>query len=169
MLKTLERDRWFALLLLAGLAVLCYQVIRSFGVDLPEFPRMASRAGGGAMTLPPGRLDRLMAPGEVPQLGTVTNLPDPFFTAHFRPVTPPAPTTRRVELTYLGHYQGSSGPGRAFIQVDDKLFVGPVGSNVVSDLTLAEIRLKSVVLRNKAGQTNQVEFNVKKGLDVPTP
>ncbi len=51
--------------------------------------------------------------------------------------------------------------------MDDKLVVGPAGSKVVADLVVMNIALRSVTLTNSTAQTNVLEFNARKEVEVP--
>jgi hypothetical protein len=169
MLKALQRDRWLAWMLLAATGILLVLVVRDFGVGLPEFPRSPRRAPSSALTVPVSEFDGLFSAVRVPRLLTPTNAFGPFYTAYFQPPPPKPPTTRKVDLTYLGYIETDAGPRRAFVQVGETLFVGPAGSNVVADLAVAAIDLRTLVLTNRAAQTNQLEFNVRKPVEVPLP
>jgi hypothetical protein len=168
MLKSVERDRWIAALLLIGLVVLLGFVVRHFGVDIPEFPASHRRPPAPTAVVPIGRLDALDSLFKVPQLWRPTNPVTPFYTTHFQPPPPKPPTTRKVDLTYVGHFRASGGERRAYVRVGDNLFVGPTGSNVVADLTVTDIALRTLTLKSPT-QTNVLEFKVLKQVEVPLP
>jgi hypothetical protein len=168
MLNSVERDRWIAALLLVGLVVLLGFVVRQFGVDIPDFPVSSRHPPPSMPAVTLGRLDSLDTLFKVPQLGAVTNPVTPFYTTHFQPSPPKPPTTRRVDVTYLGHFQTAAGQRRAYVRAGETLFVGPVGSNVVADLTVTDIALRTLTLKS-ATQTNVLEFQVLKQLEVPVP
>jgi hypothetical protein len=168
MLKSVERDRWIAGALLIGLVVLLGFVVRHFGVDIPDFPVSTRPPPAAAASVPVRRLDALDALFKVPQLWVPTNPVTPFFTTHFQPPAPKPPTTRKVDLTYVGNLRTSRGDLRAYVRVGDTLFFGPVGSNVVGDLVVADIALRNLTVRSGT-QTNVLEFQVLKQLEVPVP
>jgi hypothetical protein len=166
MLKSVERDRWIAALLLVGLVVLLGFVVRHLGVDIPDFPASNRRPPPATTGVTVGRLDALDTLFKVPRLLVPTNTVMPFYTTHFQPPPPKPPTTRRVDLTYLGYFQTAGGEKRAYVRVGENLFVGPAGSNVVADLTVTDIALRTLTLRSPA-QTNVLDFQVQKPVEVP--
>jgi hypothetical protein len=96
--------------------------------------------------------------------------PSGFHTTHFAPPPKPPrqkPTTRKVELTYLGFLQGGDGPRTAVVQTDSEQWIGGVGSNLIANLFVSTIDQRALVVTNSDGQTNQLEFRTKTALDVP--
>jgi hypothetical protein len=169
MLRSVERDRWIALLLLIGLAVLLVSAVRQLGVSIPEFPTSPARPPAAQAPMPVNRIKDLFSVARVPRIGAETNLASPFYTTYFQPPPPKPPTTRKVDLTYLGHVKTAAGEKRAYVRVGETLFIGPVTSNVVADLAVAEISLRTLVLTNRAAQTNVLEFKTLKQVEVPAP
>jgi hypothetical protein len=167
MLRSVERDRWIALLLLIGLAALLVSAARHLGVGIPEFPASPARRATAALPLPVARVKDLFSVARVPRFDAETNLVTPFYTLHFQPPPSKPPTTRKVDLTYLGHIKTAAGEKRAYVRVGETLFIGPVTSNVVADLAVAEISLRTLVLTNRAAQTNVLEFKTLKQVEVP--
>ncbi len=167
-LRSVERDRWIAFLLMIGLVVLVVLAVRQWGVGLPEFPASTPQPPAGIASVPVKPIANLFAADRVPRLGADTNL-SPFHTTYFVPPPPRPPTTRKVDLTYLGFVQTAAGEKRAYVQVGTNLFIGPATSNVVADLGIAEIGLRSLVLTNRASETNVLEFKTSKQVEVPVP
>lgn len=93
----------------------------------------------------------------------------PFATLHFIPPVVPVvpPTTRKVEVTYQGYYQTTSGPKQTILRVGDAIERVPVGGVVVTNLWVAEAVFKTLTLTNSAGQTNVLIVNVKQVVEVP--
>jgi len=162
MLKSVQRDRWIAGLLLIGLVTLFVWVVRDLGVEIPAFPARENHQG--AATVAVARLDALEALFRVPQLGVGTTTP--FATTYFQP--PPAKplTTRKVDLTYLGYIESAAGEKRAYVRVGDQVFIGPVGSNVVANLAVVEIARNQLTLVSPT-QTNTLAFQAQKQVEVP--
>ncbi|MEW6161455.1 MAG: hypothetical protein AB1813_28835 [Verrucomicrobiota bacterium] len=96
-----------------------------------------------------------------------TNALHPFFTTFYQPAPAPKPTTRTIELVYSGYTQVADGARQAFVKVGPALKVAAPGAKLVSDLAIAEVSLKALILTNAAGQTNRLEFNVKKQIEIP--
>ena len=169
MLRSVERDRWIALLLLIGLVALLVSAIRQLGVGIPEFPASSAHPAAAEPPLPVGQVKDLFSVARVPRIRAETNLASPFHTLHFQPRPPQPPTTRKMDLTYLGYIKTAAGEKRAYVRVGETLFIGPVTSNVVADLAVAEIGLRTLVLTNRAAQTNVLEFDTLKRVEVPVP
>lgn len=166
MFRDLQRDMGLAVVLLAGTGLLLYLLVGDLGAGLPDFPP----ARVSVATTPLPALERLPAVASAPRFPALTlstNQPSMFFTTHFQPPSPQPPSTRKVDLTYLGYLQAGESPRQAYVLVGERLVAGALGSNVVADLRVMEIALRHVWLTNAAGATNQLEFKVKKTLEVP--
>jgi hypothetical protein len=165
-MNSLERDHWLAVVLLGGLATLLTFAAMSLGGSLPVLPKPNRRPANAAPAIPVGSVNALFAPPTLAQLAPPANMVSPFYTTYYQPPTPAAPTTRKVALTYQGFVETADGQRRAFLKVDETLCVGPVGSKVVADLVVMDIGMRKLVLTNLA-QTNVLEFNARKELEVP--
>ena len=165
-MNSLERDYWLAVLLLGGLAALLAFATMNLGGSLPDLPKPNQRPASGRPSIPVGSIDALFATSTLAQLAPAKT-PNPFYTTYYQPPTPKPPTTRRVALTYQGFVETAEGQKRAFLKVDEKLFVGPAGSKVVADLVVMSIAMRTLTLTNSAAQTNVLEFNARKELEVP--
>ncbi len=166
MLNGLKRDRWFATLLLVALLVLLALVLRDYGVGLPRFPKSSHRPGAALLPVTKDQLDELVAPSAVPALHS-TNLSNPFFTAYFQPPAPPAPTTRKVNMIYLGFFETTDGEKQAFVRVDDADLTATLGRPIVADLSISEINVRTLTLTNSASRTNVLEFDKSTSVEVP--
>jgi hypothetical protein len=168
MLKGLKRDRWIAGLLLIGLLALLVLVLRDYGVGLPRFPQSARHTETAFTPVSENQLQELLAPDNVPNLGS-TNLDSPFFTTHFQPPKPPAPTTRKVDMIYKGFFQTTDGDRQAFVQVDNANRTAALGRPLIADLAVSEILPQTLTLTNSASRTNVLEFNKSTSVEVPVP
>ena len=115
-------------------------------------------------------LRAIFSPSALPRLKAGTNTVNPFFTTYFRPPAPPPPvTTRRIELSYQGYFQTPNGAKQAYVMVGTNLVVGPSGTKLVADLSVADFNLTALTI--KRGQTQEivVPFRVKKEQEVPLP
>ena len=163
MLGALERTIWFSALLLVGLLVLLLAVVFGFGGRLPGLTPL--RRGAPAGLFPNGPLPELFGTSTVPLLAVSSNVINPFFTLHFQPPAPPP--TKKVSLLYLGCVESSTRVRRAYVKVEEKLQILPLGAKVIADHAIQEITLKTLVLTNAAGQTNVFGFNTNKTIEVP--
>ena len=168
MLQGLKRDRWIASLLLLGLLVLLVLVLRDYGVGLPRFPQSARHAETAFTPVSESQLQKLLAPANVPALSS-TNLGSPFFTTHFQPPKPPAPTTRKVDMIYKGFFQTTDGDRQAFVQVDNANRTIALGRPFIADLAVSEILPRTLTLTNSTSRTNVLEFNKSTSVEVPVP
>ncbi|MBM3879800.1 MAG: hypothetical protein FJ387_08785 [Verrucomicrobia bacterium] len=163
-----EKSFGLALLWLAALVALLLLVLWQSGGRLPELGPLPPPPTNGAAVAALRSFDYpgLLAPR--PPAAVPTNAVSPFFTLQFQPPPPPPPpATKKVELLYMGCYVSSTGDKLAYLQVVDQVLVLTNGAKVVADHMIQSISLPSMTLTNAAGQTNVLEFNVKKALDVP--
>lgn len=169
MLRGLSRDYWVAMALLAGLLVLVALVLRDYGVGLPEFPAPSKQSSPILPPLSAGGFERLFPAEPVPELRQDPEQQSPFFTSHFQPPKPKPPTTRKVNMTYLGLLESAEGQRRAFLRVDNETRNAGLGESIIADLGVAGMDLRSLSLTNRAGETNILLFNVSKAVEVPIP
>lgn len=166
MSSTLERSLWISLAVLLGLVVLTLLTVVRLGGRVPALKPLSNATNVVStdwLALQNARL--WFRPDELGRVASQTNLPNPFFTAYFQP--PPPPSTRPVELTYLGFMDSDNRPRRALLQVDDATRLFTAGGRVVADHTVQEIARRTLILTNGAGQTNVLEFRIKKVLEIP--
>ncbi len=165
MSSTLQRQFWFAIATLAGLATLLSLTLLGLGGRVPDLRPL----GGEGRVTPewpsPAQVGDWFSVGELARAVRQTNAINPFFTRHFQP--PPPPSTRRVTLTYQGSLESSDGKVRAFVLVDTNTLALAAGAVVVADHAVKSIALRTLILTNAAGQTNVLEFSVPKPLEVP--
>ena len=178
MLKFLENSKLVSTALLLGTLVLLAQAVFDLGGQLPNRAALKRHSNPPDATALVGKIEALFSPATLVALRPATNGVNPFYTTYFQPPppppkpvtpTPPASTTKKVQLTYQGVYQTAAGEKKAFVKVGDGLFVGPVGAKVVADLVVADIALRTLTLKNAASQTNILQFNVQKEIEVPAP
>ncbi len=171
MLKEIQKDRGLTWLLLVGVAGLLFVVIRDYSTGMPPFPRGSRSSVPLAASIPVARFPELFTVAQVPRLAAASNQVSVFHTTAFQPAPPPPPppppTTRKVALTYLGFFELAEGPRRVVVQVGDSVVVGALGSNVVADLAVSQMEFDSLVLTNREGKTNRLEFKKKQTVEVP--
>lgn len=169
MLTQTLRSRWFAVLVHAGLWGLLVLALASLGGRGPRFAEATTYSGPLHNPIPVERIQTLFEAGtEAPRLNA-TNRMNPFFTRYFLPPVLPAPTTRKVELTYHGFYQTADGPKTVMLSVGDVLVVGGPGAQAVANLFIADITWQTLTLTNPAAQTNLLPLSTKKAVEVPIP
>ncbi len=164
-MNRLEKSLALALVALAGLLLVLGLTLAHLGGRVPALKPL-----GNGLARDPGEWPGLQPTAgwfsrpALTRLLAETNSPNPVFTRYFQP--PPPPTTRPVELTYLGYLEGSRGR-RAFLQINQETRTLPEGAVVVANHRIHQIARRTLVLTNDAGQTNVLEFNIKKVLIVP--
>lgn len=180
-LRTLENSRVFLIMLLLGALVLVVLVASDLGGELPDRAGLKTRPNPTDATVLVRKIEALFAPATLKRLRPATNGISPFHTTHFQPLappppktpeptpTPPKPATKKIQLTYQGVYQTAAGEKKAFVKVGDGLVVGTVGAKVVADWAVADIALRTLTLKNASSQTNILEFNLPKEIEVPNP
>ncbi|MBE7504201.1 MAG: hypothetical protein HS113_28720 [Verrucomicrobiales bacterium] len=163
---SLAKSFWLSVAALALLAGLLLLTLPRLGGRVPALKPLSSATNG----VPDNWLafreaERWFRPLELTRLTAQTNVLNPFFTLHFQP--PPPPSTKTVELTYLGFLASSEGLRRAFVQIDDATRVFSNGATVVANHAVQDIARRTLVLTNADGRTNVLEFRVKKALQIP--
>lgn len=163
------RSRSFVILTHAGLWLLFCLALAGLGGKTSGFREIQSPSASPRNLLPTARLRRLFAGDARPTIPAQTNWLNPFFTWHFNPAQAPSPppTTRDIELTYLGFYQTADGPKKAMVKLGDAILVAGVGSNLTANLFAADASIISLVLTNPAGQTNRLSLNTRTAMKVP--
>ena len=167
------RSRWFAACVHASLWLLLYLAVTHLGGKAPPLREGDSFSPPQQSLAPVAKLDSLFSPGVWPKPLADTNALDPFFTRYFTPPPtpapppPPPPTTRKIELTYLGYYQTTNGPKHVVVKLSDALLVSAVGGRLASNLYVAQVTMQTLMLTNPAAQTNLLNVNVKKEIEVP--
>ena len=165
--KKALRNRWFVFGVHGGLWFLLYLAVVNLGGKTPSYGEANGIGGAAQSPAPVASLERLYQPGAWPKPVSQTNLLNPFFTRYFVPPTPPAPTTRKIEVTYQGFYQANTGPKRTIFKLDAAFVVAPIGAQIATNLYIADATMQAMTLTNLAAQTNIVPLNVKKELIVP--
>jgi hypothetical protein len=156
-----------AMALLAGLLALLALALRDYGVGLPEFPSPTARTGPALPPPSAGQFERLLPSKLGAALRQDPEFVGPFYTVHFQPPTPKPPTTRKVNMTYLGLLESAEGLRSAFLHVDKATQIVQLGDLVVADLAVAAMDLRSLTLTNSASETNLLQFKVSKAVEVP--
>ena len=169
-LTQILRSRWLVAGLHAGCWLLLYLAAINLGGTTPGF-REGESFPPPPQNLPPvAKLGNLFAPGVWPKSLVDTNGLNPFFTRHFIPQptpAPPAPTTRKIELTYQGFYQTADGPKQTMVRFGDSFLVAIPGAKVTANLFVADVNVQALTLTNLARQTNILPLNAKREIEVP--
>jgi hypothetical protein len=166
MSHAVEKSLWICGAALAGLLVLLAAILFRLGGRVPALrPLSGTTNAVAADWLTFDQAGPWFEVAELTRLTAQTNARNPFFTRHFQP--PPPPSTKRVELTYLGFLEGSGAARRAFIEIGDATRALANGAIVVADHGIQEIARRTLVLTNPAGVTNVLEFRIKKSLEIP--
>lgn len=179
-LRRLENSRVFMIALLIVALVLLALTASNLGGDLPERAELKGRSTPTEFTALVRKAEAILAPATLKALHPATNEVSPFYTIHFQPAVAPPKTTpdtappakpvpKKVQLTYQGVYETAGGEKKAFVKVGDSLVVGATGAKIVADWSAVEIALRTLTLKNEASQTNILEFNVPKEIEIPNP
>jgi hypothetical protein len=163
------RSRSFVILIHGALWLLFFLALVRLGANSTGLSEIQSPSASPRSLLPAARLKRLFVGNPWPIISTNTNSLNLFFTWHFNPSQPPSspPTTRDIQLTYLGFYQTADGPKRAMVKLGDAILASQVGSNLTANLFAADASILSLTLTNPAGQTNLLPLNAKTQMKVP--
>src|SRR6185369_2195034 len=164
------RSRWFSVGVHVGLWCVLYVAVTHLGGKTPDFRIADSSTVPSPDPVPVAKMASLFSAGQWPSPEAVTNLPNPFFTTHFVPVpspTPPAPTTRKIEVTYQGFFQTGSDIKHAIVKVGDSFVTAVAGAQITTNLFVAEPMMQKLMLTNLAAQTNLLLLNAKQDIEVP--
>jgi hypothetical protein len=166
------RSRWLAGCTHAGLWVLLYLTAASLGGRFPIYHEGESTAPLAGNIAPVEKLEALSDKTAYQQVTVGTNSLNPFTTRHFIPPPaqpPPAPTTRKINLTYLGFYEfeGATSKRQIIVKLGDAFLVRPLGSNLTANLFGSAVTVQTLTLTNTAAQTNILQLNTQKELEVP--
>ena len=164
------RSRWLAILTHAGLWLLLYVAFTGLRGSPPGMREVDGTSPAPDRMVPVSKGDHLLNRLNWPQIVPATNTTNPFYTTHFIPPPappPPAPTTRKIELVYLGFYTSDGSKKQTMVQLAETFLVTPVGAKVTANLYAADASALSLTLTNNASQTNLLPLNVKKELEVP--
>lgn len=164
------RGRAFGFGVHLALWLLLVLVLLKIGGKTPEFRQSDSFSAPPQTLAPVARLGSLFASSPWPNPIPATEGSSPFFTRYFVPVpspTPPAPTTRKIEVSYQGYFQAEGGPKNAIVKFGDTFMVVPVGSAVATNFYVAEASLQSLTLTNPVSQPTLLPLNAKKEIEVP--
>ena len=80
---------------------------------------------------------------------------------------PPAPTTKKNELTYHGFYQSAGGAKQTMVKFGDAFLTTTLGAKLTANLFVAEASPQALTITNLANQTNTLLLNTKKEIEVP--
>ena len=169
LLDTLK-SRWFAAFVHAGLWVLVFLGVVGLAGKMPDVREQESFSTPPQDPVPVAKLSHLFAPESWPKPLHETNNLGSFYTRYFVPVpapAPPAPTTRKFELTYQGFYGAADSVRQTIIKIGDGFVVTPVGARVISNLFVSDASYQALVLTNTSAQTNILLLNTKKEVEVP--
>ena len=161
------RSRGFAWGVHLWLWLMLYLVLTNAGGHAPAFHDGTTGALPVQNLAPMARLDGLFAAARWPKPNSGTNNPNPFFTRYFVPAPAPAPTTRKIEVTYQGFYETSDGPKNVVVKVGDAFVIATIGGTVATNLYVAQATMQSLTLTNPSAQTNLLQLNAKKEIEVP--
>jgi len=164
------RGRTFATAVHVSLWALLGLVILKLGGKTPDFRDSDSLSAPPQSLAPVARLGSLFAASQWPNFAASAEGSSPFFTKYFVPVpspVPPAPTMRKIEVTYQGYFEAEGSPKTAIVKLADIFVVVPIGAAVATNFYVADANMQSLTLTNPASQTTLLPLNAKKEIEVP--
>ncbi len=168
MLGETVRSRWFSVSVHAALWLLLLLIVLRLGGTHPRFNESRPNPATVVAPAPVARLEHLFVARPATPAASL-NLQNPFDTTYFIPhaTPPPAPTTRKIQLTYRGFYQTANQPKHALVLYDNTHISVAVGSSVVTNLFVAQVTATSLTLTNALAQTNVLTLNTRKEIEIP--
>jgi hypothetical protein len=161
------RNRWFVVGVHAGLWILLYMILTHLGGKAPDFRETDTVANPPQSPAPVAGLDRLFLPGIWPKTLVQTNLLNPFYTVYFVLPPPPPPTTRKINVAYHGFSQISQGVKQVGYKLDNVFNIAPIGTQIATELFIADASIQALMLTNMAAQTNIIGLNTNKEIIIP--
>ncbi len=164
------RSRWFAVSVHIGLWFLLFVAVTKFGGKAPVYRDAVALSSPAQSPAPVGKLERLSTPGIWPTILKDTNAVSLFFTKHFIPPLtppPPKPTTRKIDITYLGFSDAEGSARLVYFKLADAIEVKAVGAHVTTNWFIGGAAFQSLSLTNLAAQSTLVPLNEKKQIEVP--
>ena len=165
--KRALRNRWFVIAVHAGMWLLLYLALAGLRGKAPDLRDSDGATSPPRSSVPVAGLERLFSSGVWPKSLVETNRLDPFVTHYFIPPVAPPPTTRKIEVTYLGFYQTGGGPKNTIFKLGDSFLVAPIGARIATNLFVADATMQTLTLTNLAAQTNVLSLNTNKEIIVP--
>jgi hypothetical protein len=156
--------------ILAAALVVLVMLVPDFGGKLPDRPRFDSPTTPVVVGPTNNRARDLFLPAVFAALQPATNQQSPFFTTYLRPKVPPPPPpvlTRKVNVTYDGLFITATGQKRAYVVVDGRMGLFPVGAAVVGDLMISNMDRTILTLNRAVTQEVAVPFRTSKEVEIP--
>ena len=164
--KTL-RNRWFTAGIHAGFWLLLYLAVVNLGGKVPDLRDAEGLSTPPHSPVPVAGLERLFSQGVWPKSLTDTNLLNPFVTRYFIPQAPPPPTTRKINVAYNGFSQINEGIKQVGYKLDNVFNIAPIGTQIATELFIADATIQTLMLTNVAAQTNIIGWNTNKDIIIP--
>ena len=168
LLQTLK-SRWFAVCAQAAIWLLLILAAIGLTGKMPQVREQDSFSAPPQDPVPVSKLGQLFGT-EIGRMPAPSSNVSAFYTKHFVPPpvqTPPAPTTRKFELTYQGFYEAEN-VRKTVVKIGESFVVSAIGGRVISNLFVADASFQVLVLTNPATQTNILLLNTKKEIEVPS-
>src|SRR4051812_45387163 len=162
------RSWWLAVVVHLGLWLLLFLAVSRLGGKAPPYKDSVALSSPAQSPAPVAKLERLTAPGIWPAILQNTNAPTLFFTKHFIPAAapaPPAPTTKKIDITYSGFFDTPDSPRQVFVRLAEVLVVQPPGTRITTNWFIGPTGINSLTLTNLAGQTTVLPLNDKKQIE----
>ncbi len=166
-IKIVLRNRWFVVGVHACLWFLLYLTLTHLGGKAPDFRLAGAVANPPQSPAPVAGLERLFLPGIWPKTLVQTNLPNPFYTRFFVPPPPPPPTTRKINVAYHGFSQINEGIKQVGYKLDNAFNIAPIGTQIATELFIADATIQALMLTNVAAQTNFIGWNTNQDIIIP--
>jgi hypothetical protein len=166
-IKKVLRNQWFVVGVHASLWVLLYLALIHLGGKAPDLREADVLANPPQSPAPVAGLVHLFLPDIGSKTLLQSNLLNPFFTTNFIPPPPPPPTTRKINVAYQGFSQIGEGIKQVGYKLDNVFNTAPIGTQIATELFIADASIQALMLTNVAAQTNIIGFNTNKDIIIP--
>lgn len=170
-LANILKSRAFALFVHVLLWGVLYLVLSHTGTRLPDWTDESTYSMSSQDIIPVSRMGPLFSPaGLLSRASQTTNETSMFYTAYFVPApkpVPPAPTTLKIPVTYLGFFETASGQRQVILKAPGGFSAVPLGGAVLTNFFVAEADMQMLLLTNAVSHTNLLIINSEMPLEIP--
>lgn len=171
LLTQMLRSRWFAVCVHAAFWLLLYLAAVQLDGKEPNFSTTNPYAASPQTPVPVAKLEPLFTARDWMTPSAETNAENPFLTRYFvpppKPAPPPPPTTKKIPVTYQGYFITATGPKKVIVKLPEGFARVAVGEPILTNYYAAQATMWSLLLTNKAAETNLLLLNTPKELEVP--
>jgi hypothetical protein len=167
MLDSLKNRLLIGITCLAWLILVSFFVVKEMGGTHMAAPSLNASASQGMRKGGTGLINDIFGDITLQGKTPMVNAGNPFYFPQIQPQVPPPPKTRKVNLVFRGFFTTTHGDKYAYVVVDEKLMVGPIGSKLVGNLSIADITAQGLAVKSDAPKETILPFNLPQTIEIP--